>query len=96
MYSRYLTPLFILVALSCNAQVTPFTEGAGWSDHGPLSFSGFGWGMSTAGDVNGDGYEDMIVSAIDYSNPDEIEEEEGRIFLYYGGPDGLSETADWT
>lgn len=96
MYSRYLTPLFILIALSSNAQVTPFTEGAGWTDHGPLSFSGFGWGMSTAGDVNGDGYEDMIVSAIDYSNPDEIEEEEGRIFLYYGGPDGLSETAAWT
>jgi len=35
----------------------------------------------TAGDVNGDGYEDLFVGAIMYPNRDYT----GRIYLYYGG-----------
>jgi hypothetical protein len=33
----------------------------------PLSSSGFGWAISSAGDFNGDGIEDVVISAI-YSN----------------------------
>jgi len=35
----------------------------------------------TAGDVNGDGYEDLFIGAIKYLNRDY----KGRIYLYYGG-----------
>jgi len=51
--------------------------------------------MTTAGDVNGDGFEDMIVSAIDHSNPEETNGEEGKLYLFNGGPDGLSATPSW-
>jgi hypothetical protein len=43
----------------------------------------FGWSVGTAGDVNGDGYSDMIVGAYQYDN-DQIDE--GRAFVYYGAP----------
>ncbi len=88
--------ILLCIASIVVSQVTPFTEGAGWTQYGPLDYTAFGWSMTTAGDVNGDGYEDMIVSAIDYSNPIATEEEEGRLFLYYGGPDGLSTDYAWT
>jgi hypothetical protein len=48
--------------------------------------------MARAGDVNGDGYEDLITGSARYSTgtPDE-----GIAELYYGGPDGLS-AGSWT
>ncbi len=85
----------LLHAVVC-AQPVPYHAGAGWTYFGPLDYTAFGWSMTTAGDVNGDGYEDMIVSAIDYSNPIATEEEEGKLFLFYGGPDGLSSTPAWS
>lgn len=72
-----------------------FYEGPSWTDYGDLTYTAFGWSMSNAGDVNGDGFEDMIVSAIDYSNPEETNGEEGKLALYYGGPDGLETEPAW-
>lgn len=86
----------VIINFHLYAQPLPYHSGPGWSYYGPLDYTAFGWSMTTAGDVNGDGYEDMIVSAIDYSNPIETEEEEGRLFLFYGGPDGLSDTPAWS
>ena len=40
----------------------------------------FGSAISTAGDVNGDGYSDVIVGASRYSSST------GRAYIYYGGP----------
>ena len=51
-----------------------------------------GDGAGTAGDVNGDGYSDLIVNAGGY---DSGYTDEGAAFVYHGGPDGLSATADW-
>ncbi|MBC8047455.1 MAG: FG-GAP repeat protein [Fimbriimonadaceae bacterium] len=73
-----------------------YYEGAGWTAHGSIEVSAFGWSMSNAGDVNGDGYDDLIVSAIDHSEPIATEEEEGKLYLYYGSPDGLDTIPDWT
>jgi len=42
--------------------------------------------LASAGDVNGDGYDDVVVGASHYSD-DELEE--GRAYLYYGSPGGL-------
>jgi len=41
------------------------------------------------GDVNGDGYDDLLVSAASYNN------EQGRVYLYYGG-DPMDNTCDLT
>ena len=49
--------------------------------------------MGTAGDVNGDGYSDVIVGARKYDNG---QTDEGRAFVYHGSAAGLSATADWT
>ncbi len=49
--------------------------------------------VSTAGDVNADGYDDIIVGMPVY---DKGQEDEGCAFVYYGHPWGLSYVPDWT
>ncbi|PVD54080.1 hypothetical protein DC498_01425 [Terrimonas sp.] len=46
----------------------------------------YGAGISGAGDVNGDGYSDLIVGAPGYDNG---EADEGAAFLYYGSSTGI-------
>ncbi len=52
----------------------------------------FGWSVAGAGDVNGDGYGDVIVGA--YGN-DKDGVDAGRAYVYYGGP-GADAVADLT
>ncbi len=61
---------------------------------GTLQFSEsrFGTAVSTAGDVNGDGYGDVIVTANGY---DAKETNEGAAFVYHGGPTGLITSTAW-
>ncbi len=54
---------------------------------------GIGTSVATAGDVNGDGYSDIIVGAPYYDNG---QTDEGRVFVFYGSATGLSATPDWT
>ncbi|MCX6546028.1 MAG: FG-GAP-like repeat-containing protein [Acidobacteria bacterium] len=51
------------------------------------TYSDFGRSVASAGDVNGDGYADVVVGAYyyDYSGT-------GRVYLYLGGPNGLATT----
>ena len=56
------------------------------------AYAYLGWSVSTAGDVNGDGYADVIVGAYGYDNG---QTDEGAAFVYHGSATGLSETADW-
>jgi hypothetical protein len=50
-----------------------------WSVEGDTTASGFGYSLARAGDVNGDGYSDVIIGAFRYSNG---EDEEGRAVVY--------------
>lgn len=53
----------------------------------------FGTSVAQAGDVNGDGYDDIIVGSVTYDN---TETDEGRLYLYYGSASGLVTTPVWT
>ena len=64
-----------------------------WTITDDQDFSGFGDMVSSAGDVNNDGYSDVIISASFYDNG---EFNEGKVFVYYGSASGLGATADWT
>ena len=66
---------------------------ANWTAESNQSSAGFGYSVSTAGDVNGDGYSDVIVGAHFYSNG---QASEGRAYVYHGSASGLSITANWT
>ena len=46
-----------------------------------------------AGDVNGDGYGDVLASSALYNNP---EVDEGKVWLYLGSTTGLSTTSSWS
>ena len=50
-----------------------------------------GWSVAGAGDVNGDGYADVIVGALFYDNGDM---QEGAAFMYLGGPGAFNTVAD--
>ena len=52
----------------------------------------FGQSVSTAGDVNGDGYDDVIVGAFSYDNG---QVNEGRAYVYYGSASGLLSSPAW-
>jgi hypothetical protein len=53
----------------------------------------FGISVSTAGDVNGDGYDDVIIGSEMYDN---ASSDEGKAYLYLGSPSGLSSSPSWT
>lgn len=44
------------------------------------------------GDINGDGYDDVLVSGVASGA---ISDNEGKVNLFFGSPDGPSETPDW-
>ena len=70
---------------------------ASWSVESNQASSYFGLSVgrsiASAGDVNGDGYSDVIIGAYSYDNG---QSEEGKVFVYFGSAVGLSATADWT
>ena len=64
-----------------------------WTGEGNQGGASFGQSVATAGDVNGDGYADVIVGAPYYDNG---QADEGAAFVYLGGAAGLSAAAAWT
>lgn len=60
-----------------------------WEAEGNQIASDFGGTVSEAGDVNGDGYDDVIIGAVFYDG-DEVDQ--GRVYVYYGSAYGLGDT----
>jgi hypothetical protein len=73
--------------------VDPLFSSPSWTTEGDQASARYGHRVATAGDVNGDGFDDVIVSAPIYDNG---ETDEGRVYVYYGSAWGISSTADWT
>ncbi len=64
---------------------------ASWTAHSDQSGSLFGQAVSNGGDVNNDGYDDIVIGAPHYKNGD-TESAEGRAYIFFGSKDGLSNT----
>jgi hypothetical protein len=70
-----------------------------WSAGGGQTGARFGLSVAAAGDVNGDGFDDVLVAAplFDVTRSGEFPCcDEGRVFLYLGSAAGPSLAPDWT
>ncbi|HNP74856.1 MAG TPA: Ig-like domain-containing protein [bacterium] len=73
------------------------TTNADWQAESNQASAQFGHSVASAGDVNGDNYDDIIVGASSY---DKGQTNEGAVFVWYGSETGLGESgtpanADW-
>jgi hypothetical protein len=64
-----------------------------WSDQGEAAGDYFGFSVDGAGDVNGDGYDDIIIGA--HYNDGTLSNQ-GEAYVYYGSPTGPGATPNWT
>ena len=78
------------LAMVYYGSATGLSTTSAWSKEGDDNGAFYGWSVSTAGDVNGDGYSDIIVGARFYNG------RFGAAFVYHGSASGLSGTPDWT
>ncbi|MBK9226733.1 MAG: FG-GAP repeat protein [Ignavibacteria bacterium] len=61
-----------------------------WTKSSTVSEDNFGTSVATAGDVNGDGYSDIIVGAWSLNSFS------GAAYSFYGSENGLSSNANWS
>ncbi len=73
--------------------IDPLMTSPAWTAESDQAGAVFGWSVATAGDVNGDGFSDVIVGAWGYSNGQSAE---GRAYVYLGFANGPSLTPHWT
>jgi hypothetical protein len=73
--------------------ISGLAQTAAWTAESDQAGAWFGWSVGTAGDINGDGYADLVVGANRYSGG---ETREGRAYIYLGAPAGLAGTPAWT
>lgn len=62
-----------------------------WHPEGNRTRASLGHSVGTAGDVNGDGYDDILAGMWNTESPDDV----GGVCLYYGGAEGPREEPDW-
>ena len=75
-------------------EVDPYLSSApDWATESDQASAFFGESVASAGDVNDDGYDDVIVGAKRYENG---QDNEGGAFLYLGSASGLEASAAWT
>jgi hypothetical protein len=72
--------------------IDPLASTPSWTAEIDQEGAFFGWSVATAGDVNGDGYADVIVGAPFFDNG---EINDGRVFVYHGSENGLYTSYSW-
>jgi FG-GAP repeat. len=76
-----------------HGSATGLSTSANWTAESNQVNAYFGVSVASAGDVNGDGFSDVIVGAYGFSNGEAFE---GAAFVYHGSATGLSTSANWT
>lgn len=74
---------------------TGVREGYAWRQRGSVLDANYGHAVGTAGDVNGDGYADIIVGAPQWWD-DAGQEQEGKVWVYHGSSTGLESSSSWS
>lgn len=69
--------------------IDPLATSPAWTAESDQATSNFGTSVASAGDVNGDGYFDVLVGAPYFDNP---HSNEGRLFVFLGSAAGLATT----
>lgn len=99
--TRFALPTLVallLVVQPSAANRSEATRGLGictvptWTADGDQTDCRFGT-VAPAGDVNGDHYDDVLIGAYNHSGS---AANEGKVYLYLGGPAGLSPSPSWT
>jgi hypothetical protein len=88
MRTLLLAACLLLLSTPARPDVVP----SAWNPIGVQDGSFFGASVAPAGDVNHDGYGDVLVGAPGW---DQTALDEGRVFLYLGGPTGLASSPSW-
>jgi Protein kinase domain/FG-GAP-like repeat/FG-GAP repeat len=63
-----------------------------WTAYGGSPSAELGWFLDRVGDVNGDGYADIVAGAPGWTGK---KESQGRVLVYFGGPGGPRARPDW-
>ncbi|MCB9686167.1 MAG: FG-GAP repeat protein [Alphaproteobacteria bacterium] len=63
-----------------------------WASDADQTFAEWGSTVIGAGDVNGDGYDDVAIASPRYTN---VESAEGRVSVFHGSPAGLQALPSW-
>ncbi|MEO7082305.1 MAG: VCBS repeat-containing protein, partial [Flavobacteriales bacterium] len=79
--------LYLYLGSSTGLSATP-----AWTKTGENVEDRFGYSASSAGDVNGDGYSDVLVGAYMFGEPTE----HGKVYVFNGSSTGLPSVANWT
>lgn len=76
--------IFVYLGSASGIATTPIAEMESNQD-----YSNFGFAVAGVGDINNDGYDDVASGAMEYDNG---QEDEGRVFFYYGNASGVNTT----
>ncbi|MGD8464433.1 MAG: integrin alpha, partial [Anaerolineae bacterium] len=74
-------------------RIDPLLTVPDWAAVGENSSDNFGYSVAPAGDVNGDGFADLVIGAWGYDSWGM--ESNGKAYVYHGSPAGLSDTPAW-
>src|SRR5690242_3820049 len=89
-------PLLLAAGLTlaaATAHAAPTLVQLPWATHGATAQARYGAVVAPAGDVNGDGYADVLVSAPKDEGP---AADAGKVFLYLGSATGLATVPAWS
>lgn len=73
--------------------IDPLLESPNWQVEGDYAESYLGRCASTAGDINGDGFSDILISSTSYDFPDS---NCGKVWAFHGSAEGLHTVPDWS
>jgi hypothetical protein len=79
-------------AFAYHGSASGLSAAPNWSYENNVAFHTVGSEVAGVGDVNNDGYDDVVVGVEQYTNG---QTNEGRALLFLGSPTGLSTTPSW-
>jgi hypothetical protein len=74
-------------------RIDPLLSDPSWTAESDQVWALFGYAVSGAGDVNADGFDDVVVGAYGYDDGEDLE---GRAYVFHGSAAGLDAAASWT